>query len=199
MTHAVAAAVSLVAFMLIVFGGRVLLQVVRTGETGLRFRSAPSSAAFFANLVWALVTVGFLSAPALDHFDVIDPLVQPPPIECGLSLAAIGILLAFISQVTMGESWRIGVKPDEKTALVTRGPYALVRNPIYSAVAIFLFGVLLLVPNAVMIGAFIVALVDVEVQVRVVEEPYLLQTHGDDFRAYARRVGRFVPFIGRLR
>jgi protein-S-isoprenylcysteine O-methyltransferase Ste14 len=30
------------------------------------------------------------------------------------------------------------------------------------------------------------------------EEDYLLRTYGDAFRAYARRVGRFVRGIGRL-
>jgi protein-S-isoprenylcysteine O-methyltransferase Ste14 len=37
-----------------------------------------------------------------------------------------------------------------------------------------------------------------ELQVRLVEEPYLIRTHGDEYRAYAARVGRFVPGVGRL-
>ncbi|MFL5908785.1 MAG: methyltransferase family protein, partial [Solirubrobacterales bacterium] len=36
-----------------------------------------------------------------------------------------------------------------------------------------------------------------QLQVRFVEEPYLIRTHGDDYRAYASEVGRFVPGIGR--
>jgi protein-S-isoprenylcysteine O-methyltransferase Ste14 len=39
----------------------------------------------------------------------------------------------------------------------------------------------------------------VQVQVRLVEEPYLLRVHGDAYRAYAARTGRFVPGVGRLR
>ena len=38
----------------------------------------------------------------------------------------------------------------------------------------------------------------VQLQVRVVEEPYLLATHGKTYAAYAARVGRFVPGAGRL-
>jgi len=34
--------------------------------------------------------------------------------------------------------------------------------------------------------------------VRAVEEPYLLDTHGDAYRGYATRVGRFLPGVGRL-
>ena len=36
-----------------------------------------------------------------------------------------------------------------------------------------------------------------EIQVRVVEEPYLARTHGDAYRSYAERTGRFVPGLGR--
>lgn len=38
----------------------------------------------------------------------------------------------------------------------------------------------------------------VQLQVRIVEEPYLVQTHGDRYVRYARRTGRFLPTRGRL-
>jgi protein-S-isoprenylcysteine O-methyltransferase Ste14 len=38
----------------------------------------------------------------------------------------------------------------------------------------------------------------VQLQVRSVEEPYLLGRHGQTYRDYARAVGRFVPWLGRL-
>ena len=37
----------------------------------------------------------------------------------------------------------------------------------------------------------------VQLQVRVVEEPYLRRVHGRVYRGYAARVGRFVPGLGR--
>jgi protein-S-isoprenylcysteine O-methyltransferase Ste14 len=37
-----------------------------------------------------------------------------------------------------------------------------------------------------------------EIQVRGVEEPYLLRTHGEAYRRYAAATGRFLPGIGRL-
>lgn len=36
-------------------------------------------------------------------------------------------------------------------------------------------------------------------QVRLVEEPYLLRTHGEVYRDWAARTGRFLPGVGRLR
>lgn len=45
----------------------------------------------------------------------------------------------------------------------------------------------------------LVALVGaLEVQVRLVEEPYLRRMHGTAHEGYTRRVGRFVPGLGRL-
>ena len=41
--------------------------------------------------------------------------------------------------------------------------------------------------------------VALELQTRLVEEPYLRRVHGAAYEEYARRVGRFVPGVGRLR
>ncbi|MBB4934751.1 protein-S-isoprenylcysteine O-methyltransferase Ste14 [Lipingzhangella halophila] len=38
----------------------------------------------------------------------------------------------------------------------------------------------------------------VQLQVRTIEEPYLLRTHGHAYRTYAVRTGRFLPGLGRL-
>jgi protein-S-isoprenylcysteine O-methyltransferase Ste14 len=48
------------------------------------------------------------------------------------------------------------------------------------------------------LAALLLAVVAIEMQVRVVEEPYLRRTHGDAYTAYAARGGRFLPGIGRL-
>ena len=98
----------------------------------------------------------------------------------------------------MGTSWRIGVDHEERTDLVTTGPFALVRNPIFSAMIPTALGLVLLVPSWVAILGFVGLIAALELQVRVVEEPYLLKAHGDRYADYARRVGRFVPGLGRL-
>ena len=96
----------------------------------------------------------------------------------------------------MGDSWRVGVDPEERTELVTGGPFELVRNPIYSAMLPTVFGLVLMVPSVLAIAAFVALVVALELQVRLVEEPYLLQVHGDAYADYAARVGRFVPEWG---
>jgi protein-S-isoprenylcysteine O-methyltransferase Ste14 len=114
-------------------------------------------------------------------------------------LVVLGIAGTLATQWVMGESWRGDVDPDARTALVTHGPFRFVRNPILTTTAITGVALVLMVPNilsAVMLACFLAA---EQIQVRLVEEPYLLRVHGEAYRTYAARTGRFVPWVGRLR
>ena len=67
------------------------------------------------------------------------------------------------------------------------------RNPIYSAMLPTVCGLVLMVPSVLALAAIVTLFVGLELQVRLVEEPYLQQVHGDAYAAYAAHVGRFVP------
>ena len=116
----------------------------------------------------------------------------------GLALSVLGLVALLWSQASMGDSLRIGVDPSERTALVTSGPFRWVRNPIYSAMFVYVAGVAMLVPNVVSLVALALLAVGLDLHVRLVEEPYLASTHGGPYAGYAARVGRFVPGVGRL-
>jgi len=62
---------------------------------------------------------------------------------------------------------------------------------------ISMFGGLLIAPAAWSAVVFVLAVVLIAVQVRL-EEQHLLTMHGAAYAAYAARVGRFVPWVGRL-
>jgi protein-S-isoprenylcysteine O-methyltransferase Ste14 len=116
----------------------------------------------------------------------------------GIVVAGTGGLAVFGAQLGMGESWRIGVSDRERTELITGGWFSICRNPIYTAMVVGWLGFALMVPTWLgFLGAVVVAAA-LELQVRYVEEPYLLRAHGEAYRAYASRVGRFVPGVGRL-
>jgi protein-S-isoprenylcysteine O-methyltransferase Ste14 len=103
-----------------------------------------------------------------------------------------------IAQFAMGDAWRIGVDLSERTELVTRGPFSLVRNPIFAAMIPSFAGIALLSPTAVTIAGAALLMVALQLQTRLIEEPYLLAVHGERYAAYAAAVGRFLPAIGRL-
>ena len=191
-----------VVYLLLAFGLRTLVQLRRTGSTGFKgIGGRPGSAEWLAGVGFAVALVLGFSAPILDLLDVVDPigtLDGHGAHAVGTLLAVAGIAATLFAQMAMGESWRIGVDPQERTELVTSGPFALVRNPIFSAMLPTALGLTLLVPSWIAIAGLVGLVVALEVQVRVVEEPYLSRTHGETYARYARRVGRFVPGVGRL-
>jgi protein-S-isoprenylcysteine O-methyltransferase Ste14 len=190
------------AYGLVAFGLRAFLQWRRTGSSGLKgVRPGAGPLEWLAGVgLVAGIALGVVGA-VLALNESVDPL---PPLDghgghaVGLALFVIGFAGTFYSQLAMGASWRVGVDAGERTELITAGPFRLVRNPIYAAMLPAFLGLALLTPNAVAVAGFVLVLASLELQVRVVEEPHLLRVHGDDYRRYAERVGRFVPGVGRL-
>jgi protein-S-isoprenylcysteine O-methyltransferase Ste14 len=193
----------LIAFATLAFGVRVGIQLYRTGSTGLAgLRRGATRVEWLAGILFlAGMTIGAASIVLVlnDELDPVDWLDTTFVHVIGLVLACAGGLAVFAAQLGMGESWRIGVSDEQDTSLVTGGWFSVVRNPIYSAMVVGWTGFAILVPTRLALVGLALLITGVELQVRRVEEPYLLRAHGDDFRAYAARVGRFVPGVGLLR
>jgi len=189
-------------FGLLGFVGRILIQLRTTGSTGVvgvGGTGGPIEWVSGGLFVGSLGT-GVLAA-VLQLKDEIEPLdgLDTTGLQIvGLALYAAGLAGVLGSQLAMGRSWRIGV-PEERTELVTGGPFALVRNPIYTAMVVAVGGLALLAPNPLSIASVVSLIAALELQVRFAEEPQLIRSHGEEYAEYARRVGRFVPGVGRLR
>jgi len=195
-----AMALALVWFIAL-FVVRTFVQWRRTGSTGIKgFHGAVGSLPWWAGTT---VSVGFvlaLVAPiaGLRGWPGGELLFTSAPVHwLGAALVLIGVAGGLAAQLTMGDAWRIGVDETDRTELVTSGLFATVRNPIFSFIGLSMLGLVLLLPNVLTALTALLITLGIELQVRVVEEPYLLRTHGDAYRRYAERVGRFAPGIGR--
>lgn len=188
--------------LFVTFGLRVAIQVRRTGSTGLKGLSgSPGSIEWIAGVLFVFSLALSAASPALVLLGVLDPIAVLDGVVghvLGVVLAVAGIVLIFGAQMAMGGAWRVGVDPAERTQLVTDGPFGLVRNPIYSAMIPKIAGLTLMVPTVLAIAGLLLLAISLELQVRTVEEPHLLRTHGNAYLAYASRVGRFVPGLGLL-
>lgn len=109
----------------------------------------------------------------------------------GAIVAAIAILWIGLAQVHMAASFRMGIDPDEQTALIRGGLFSLSRNPIYLGILAFVGGFFLMAPNVLSFGAGIAAVIGFPVAVRL-EEEYLLSHHGDAYREYQATVRRWI-------
>jgi protein-S-isoprenylcysteine O-methyltransferase Ste14 len=115
----------------------------------------------------------------------------------GATLVVVGTVVLVRAQSDLGASWRIGIDRSTRPGLVVGGIYKMSRNPIYLGLLTALIGVVLLMPTVVALGVLMASVVIIRQRVRQ-EEEYLLAVYEGDFRSYAARVGRFVPWVGRL-
>jgi protein-S-isoprenylcysteine O-methyltransferase Ste14 len=172
-----------------------------TGSSGFRPPKKPWTAAWFGSTLFGISLLIGLLSPALVLAGTVHTYWGSGPASLvGGGVVAIGGLLGILwSQGAMGTSWRIGVQEDERTQLISRGPFRFVRNPIYIAIVTFSVGLFLLTPSTVGVVAVAGLVAAVQIEVRLVEEPYLRRMHGASYDEYCRQVGRFVPWLGRSR
>ena len=190
-----------VVFAALAFGWRSWVHWRRTGTTGYHGLSGrPGSAEWLGGALFVVAIVATPLAALLELRGTLAPLLHVAPalaLVIGGVLYLIGLVGTLWSQLAMGDSWRVGVRREERTALITRGPYRTIRNPIYTFMIAGLLGLALLIPNALALLSVVVLIVAVEIQVRVVEEPHLERVHGDGYASYRARTWRFVPGFGR--
>ncbi|MFT3709738.1 MAG: isoprenylcysteine carboxylmethyltransferase family protein [Archangium sp.] len=170
---------------------RPALHRLRTGSWGFNGFTTDATSAGKAGARLFALSLGLF--PIALVIDSSGPLSDLAPFIC-----IAGAAFTLFAQSNMGRSWRIGVRTDETTALVTTGLYRWVRNPIFTGMITFAIGLALWWPNWVLFLALVSLVAGVELQVRFVEEPHLRRVHGVAWLSWARRTGRFVPKIGTL-
>jgi protein-S-isoprenylcysteine O-methyltransferase Ste14 len=188
-------------FLVLAFGVRTALHLRRTGSTGFRAGAARRSPveALGAGAITVAALMSFIAVVI-----VVAGIIEPLGGDAfwlgatGTVLTVAGIVLVVKAQSDMGGSWRIGVDQSERTELVTSGLFRFSRNPIFLGMLMFWLGIAAMVPSPFTLAAAVIAFVGIEIQVRLVEEPYLLRNHEDTYREYASRTGRLMPGIGKL-
>ena len=186
--------------LLVTFGVRTWAHHQATGSSGFRGLSGrPGSAPWWGGVLFAAALVLTALGLVLAATGAVPAVpLSAAVVWAGLVVALTGFVAVVLAQSGMGTSWRIGVDPTEHTALITGGLFAIARNPIFTAMCAALAGLVVMTPTVLTVAGLVCLVVAVQLQVRVVEEPYLLATHGETYAAYAARVGRFVPGVGRL-
>ena len=203
MNRATVSLLMLALFLGVNFGLRTWVHWRSTGSPGFRGISGRvASPEWFGGVLFAAGIVLGIAAPLAEMAGAIGPtLATRARWVDALAFGAVlgGVAGTSWAQSSMGASWRIGVRQDERTELIERGPFRWVRNPIFSFMLLTAMGLAMLLPNALSLAAFACLFIAVELQVRFAEEPYLRRTHADRYTDYCRRVGRFLPGIGRDR
>jgi protein-S-isoprenylcysteine O-methyltransferase len=107
------------------------------------------------------------------------------------TLAGMGVLVW--SRQTLGENWSQTVSAKEDQELITRGPYKLVRHPMYAG------GLLASISSALVVGGpfvFATLIVGSLFLWRVgAEDKLMREQFPETFSDYLRRTKKLIPFV----
>ena len=106
--------------------------------------------------------------------------------------AVICLLLTSACWSRMGTHWRMDISLKGEEELITDGPFRHVRHPIYALSMLLMICSAVVVPTLPMLVVAIAHLVLSYLKARN-EENHLLAVHGDLYRRYLARTGRFFP------
>ena len=109
----------------------------------------------------------------------------------GLTLLMIALIWVLVAQLQMGDSWRIGIDEQTTSPLVRHGLFGVSRNPIFLGMIVMLVGLMLTIPTAITLLVTILGIILIHIQVRL-EESFLLEKYGEDYRTYQARVRRWI-------
>ena len=109
----------------------------------------------------------------------------------GICIAVTGVAVFITSVVTMRDSWRAGVYKTDKTELVTSGIYSFSRNPAFLGFDLIYLGILLMFFNLPLYIISLLAIIILHLQIVNVEEDFLIDTFGEEYLNYKRKVCRY--------
>jgi protein-S-isoprenylcysteine O-methyltransferase Ste14 len=127
-----------------------------------------------------------------DRFVWLDLNLSTLPLEAGLVLIGIGLLIDIWAMIVLWRA-RTTILPNAPpSALVTRGPYRFSRNPIYVGNTIALAGLGLALRWGWLLLLLPVTVTAVSWLAVSREETFLERKFGEEWRSYARRVRRWI-------
>lgn len=95
----------------------------------------------------------------------------------------------------LGLQWRIKAVVTQDHQLVTTGPYAYMRHPVFASLLSLLIATIILLNDALpAIAAVTICVVGTEIRIRA-EDGLLERRFGDQFAAYRNHVTAYLPFL----
>jgi protein-S-isoprenylcysteine O-methyltransferase Ste14 len=111
----------------------------------------------------------------------------------GVVLCGMGIALAIWARVYLGRNWGMPMSLKEHPELVTTGPYAYIRHPIYSGVLLAMLG------SVLGSGLWWIAILVVSgvyfIYSATREEKIMTKEFPNDYPAYQKRTKMLIPFL----
>ncbi len=112
----------------------------------------------------------------------------------GVVIGLLGVVFLTWVHVALGRAFSPTLVVRAGAPLVTAGPYAWVRHPMYVAFLLLAVGVALTTANVLVAAVGLGAVLFIMIVRTPREKRMMLDAHGDAWRAYVARTGRFAPW-----
>ena len=179
------------------FIGAVLLKRFGQARTEAAV-DAPSARRDWASLggvALQMIGISLASGPVrANGSSMLDGIESPRTWFTALTIGG-AVVLFFWAARTMGANWSIVARMRQGHELVTGGPFAMVRHPIYLAMLLFMLSLAAATAHETALWAALPVFV-LGTLIRTTREEALLRVQfGAAYEAYAARVKRFIPGV----
>ena len=188
----------LILYFLLVFAIRSILLWKKTGINPLTFNKTDNAHGFngkvFTCITFIELIVVGIYAFKHNWYDYLLPfwyLENDILFRIGWGFLILSLIVVWIAQSQMANSWRIGIDEKNKTRLITKGLFSISRNPIFLGIMIANFGLFMVIPNAFSLLIVALSTISINTQIRL-EEEFLKREFGDEYLEYTKKVRRWI-------
>ena len=151
-----------------------------------RESDAASSALFTLSIIVVTLVLGYARIGVLPRW-----LFYP-----GLTLCLVGIVFYLWAKSVLGRFWSIEVRVLTDHAVIEKGPFRLIRHPMYAGQILVYIGLLGLALQSWAAILFILITSSIYYGNRIrIEEKFLVAELGNAYLDYMKRTKRLIPFI----
>ncbi|NRP72580.1 hypothetical protein ILFOPFJJ_03478 [Ensifer psoraleae] len=156
-------------------------------------RSGSEKVGLAAALLGLAIVPGFYVATGIP--ETADYPAQPWAVALGALIFATAMWVFRRTHKELGRNWSISLEIRDKHELISRGPYALVRHPMYTSFLLMGLGQAFLLSNWViglagLVGFAVLFFLRVDK-----EERMMLEIFGAQYRTYMARTKRIIPYL----
>lgn len=116
------------------------------------------------------------------------------PFWLGAAVTIAGLLFAVWARAHLGRNWSRSVTIKEDHELITSGPYAVVRHPIYTGILAGFLGTAIAISQVRGFVVFVLIFLVLWIKLRM-EEVWMRSQFGETYLTYAHQTAALVPYL----
>ncbi len=146
---------------------------------------------FLSSIIYLLIFIQLFNPTFNKILIVIDSLQLDWVQYFGYFLIFVALIIGLAALFEMRNSWRVGIKHEQKTELVTTGIYSISRNPYFLSYDLLFLGIWLIFPSLILLVLVLILAVVFHFMI-LEEEIYLAKVQGTPYKNYKSNVRRYL-------